>query len=69
MNAKKIQKDMERWAKAKNKQQAKANPPKPDPEEDTETETSPVVSSTEIVRYNCIILHPLRTVWYRNTEL
>jgi len=32
MNAKKIQKDMERWAKAKNRQQAKANPPKVEPE-------------------------------------
>ena len=33
MNAKKIQKDMERWAKAKNRQQAKANPPKVEPEQ------------------------------------
>ena len=45
MNAKKIQKDMERWAKAKNKQQAKANPPKAEPEESSvPEELSSVVS-------------------------
>ena len=45
MNAKKIQKDMERWAKAKNRQQAKANPPKVEPEQ-PQPEAPVVVSAT-----------------------
>jgi len=41
MNAKKIQKDMERWAKAKNRQQAKAAPNRLE-EEEEETSNVPV---------------------------
>lgn len=48
MNAKKIAKDMERWAKAKNRQQAKANPlPKAEPEQPME-EPSTVQSGNSI---------------------
>ena len=46
MNAKKIQKDMERWAKAKNRQQAKANPPKVEPE-------PPQPEAPVVVRFLC----------------
>ena len=51
MNAKKIAKDMERWAKAKNRQQAKANPlPKAEPEQPME-EPSTVVRNLKSIGF------------------
>lgn len=54
MNAKKIQKDMERWAKAKNRQQAKTAPkaepePQPQPVADHQPETNVIIAKSLII--------------------